>query len=186
MLIYNICLQTGESGKDATHLFTDSLVLGHIYAGPYMEYEPQSVFILNDENGLCGYIMGAMNSNAFYDWMYKDWFPTVRNNYNQPSGEPSKWNRTEKTVNILFQPMSKKLFKDYPAHLHIDLLPRAQGQGQGKLMMDRYISHLKKNNIKGVHLELSITNERAFNFYRKYGMDKLEQDDDSIYMGLYI
>ena len=184
--VYNICLQTGESGKDATHLFTDPLVLGHIYAGPYIEYEPQSVFILNDENGLCGYIMGTMNSNAFYDWMYKDWFPAIRNNYNQPTGEPSKWNRTEKTVNVLFQPMSKKLFKDYPAHLHIDLLPRAQGQGQGKLMMDHYISHLKKNNIKGVHLELSITNKRAFSFYRKYGMDELEQDDDSIYMGLYI
>ena len=184
--VYNICLKTGDSGNDATHLFTDPLVLGHIYAGPYMKYEPQSVFILNDENNLCGYIMGTMNSKAFYDWMYNEWFPSVRNNYNQPSGDPSKWNRTEETINIFFLPMNKKLFKEFPAHLHIDLLPGAQGRGQGKLMMDHYISHLKDNNIKGVHLELSITNERAFNFYKKYGMDELERNEDSIFMGLYI
>ena len=45
---------------------------------------------------------------------------------------------------------------------------------------------LKKNNIKGVHLELSITNKRAFNFYKRYGMSELERDDDSIFMGLHI
>ena len=56
-LVYSICLKTGESGKDATHLFNDPLVLGHIYAGPYMKYEPQSVFILNDNKGVCGYII---------------------------------------------------------------------------------------------------------------------------------
>jgi GNAT superfamily N-acetyltransferase len=184
--VYNICLQTGDSGKDATKLFNDPLVLGHIYAGPYMEYEPQSVFILNDDSGICGYILGTMNSNAFYDWMNKDWFPVIRKDYNQPIGESSTWSRTEKTINILFQPMNNKLFTDFPAHLHIDLLPRAQGKGQGTLMMDHYILHLKKNNISGVHLELGITNERAFNFYSKYGMDELERDDDSIYMGLYI
>jgi hypothetical protein len=184
--VYNICLQTGDSGKDATKLFNDPVVLGHIYAGPYMEYEPQSVFILNDDSGICGYILGTMNSNAFYDWMNKDWLPVIRKNYNQPIGESSTWSRTEKTINILFQPMNNKLFTDFPAHLHIDLLPRAQGKGQGTLMMDHYILHLKKNNISGVHLELGITNERAFNFYSKYGMDELERDDDSIYMGLYI
>ena len=184
--VYNICLQTGDSGKDATKLFNDPVVLGHIYAGPYMEYEPQSVFILNDDSGICGYILGTMNSNAFYDWMNKDWFPVIRKDYNQPIGESSTWSRTEKTINILFQPMNNKLFTDFPAHLHIDLLPRAQGKGQGTLMMDHYILHLKKNNISGVHLELGITNERAFNFYSKYGMDELERDDDSIYMGLYI
>ena len=54
------------------------------------------------------------------------------------------------------------------------------------LFSKKVTNNLKKNNIKGVNLELSITNERAFSFYRKYGMDELEQDDDSIYMGLYI
>jgi len=184
--VYDICLKTGDSGKDASHQFTDPLVLGHIYAGPYMKYEPQSVFILSDENNLSGYIMGTMNSKAFYKWMNKEWLPILRNAYSEPSGDPSKWSRTEKTINIFFTEMNKKLFEEFPAHLHIDLLPIAQGKGQGKLMMDHYIAHLENNDIKGVHLELSITNKRAFNFYKRYGMSELERDDDSIFMGLQI
>ena len=184
--VYDICLKTGDSGKDASHLFTDPLALGHIYAGPYMEYEPQSVFILNNGKNLSGYIMGTMDSKSFYDWMYNEWFQLLRNTYSQPSGDPSRWSRTEKTINIFFTEMNKKLFEEFPAHLHIDLLPIAQGKGQGKLMMDHYISHLVNNDIKGVHLELSITNKRAFNFYKRYGMSELERDDDSIFMGLHI
>ena len=184
--VYDICLKTGDSGKDAAHQFTDPLALGHIYAGPYMEYEPQSVFILNNGKNLSGYIMGTMDSKAFYDWMYNEWFQLLRNTYTQPSGDPSRWSRTEKTINIFFTEMNKKLFEEFPAHLHIDLLPIAQGKGQGKLMMDHYISHLVNNDIKGVHLELSITNKLAFNFYKRYGMSELERDDDSIFMGLHI
>ena len=184
--VYDICLKTGDSGKDGSHQFTDPLALGHIYAGPYMEYEPQSVFILNNGKNLSGYIMGTMDSKAFYDWMYNEWFQLLRNTYSQPSGDPSRWSRTEKTINIFFTEMNKKLFEEFPAHLHIDLLPIAQGKGQGKLMMDHYISHLVNNDIKGVHLELSITNIRAFNFYKRYGMSELERDDDSIFMGLHI
>ena len=184
--VYDICLKTGDSGKDASNQFTDPLALGHIYAGPYMEYEPQSVFILNNGKNLSGYIMGTMDSKAFYDWMYNEWFQLLRNTYTQPSGDPSRWSRTEKTINIYFTEMNKKLFEEFPAHLHIDLLPIAQGKGQGKLMMDHYISHLVNNDIKGVHLELSITNKRAFNFYKRYGMSELERDDDSIFMGLHI
>jgi len=184
--LYNICLQTGDSGKDATTLFTDPLVLGHIYAGPYMKYEPQSVFVVHDKEGSCGYIMGAMNSIVFYDWMNNNWLPDIRNNYNQPSGDPSKWNKTEKTINHLFDPPNKKLFAEFPAHLHIDLLPRAQGKGQGKLMMDHYIYHLRNHNIMGVHLELSLENERAFKFYKKYGMHELDRYEESIFMGLYL
>jgi len=82
--------------------------------------------------------------------------------------------------------VSQQLLPDYPAHLHIDLLLRAQGKGQGKLMMDRFIDYLRYNNIPGVHLELSSSNDRAFNFYRKYGMEELDRDNESIIMGYYL
>lgn len=44
--VYDICLKTGDSGKDATKLFDDPRLLGHIYAGPYVTLEPESSFIL--------------------------------------------------------------------------------------------------------------------------------------------
>jgi len=183
---YEICLKTGNSGQDATHLFSDPLVLGHIYVGPYMEFEPQSVFILEDDQGPCGYIMGVLDSQTYYQWMHSEWLPKIRVDYKKPTGDPDTWNKTEKITNLLFQPESQRLFPGFPAHLHIDLLSRAQGKGQGKLMMDRFIDYLRYNKISGVHLELSSKNDRAFNFYRKYGMQELDRNNESIFMGFYL
>ena len=184
--VYEICLKTGNSGQDATHLFSDPLVLGHIYVGPYMEFEPQSVFILEDDQGPCGYIMGVLDSQTYYQWMHSEWLPKIRVDYKKPTGNPDIWDETEKITNLLFHPESQRLLPDFPAHLHIDLLSGAQGEGQGKLMMDRFIDYLRYNKIPGVHLELSSKNDRAFNFYRKYGMQELDRDNESIIMGYYL
>ena len=184
--VYEICLKTGNSGQDATHLFSDPLVLGHIYVGPYMEFEPQSVFILEDDQGPCGYIMGVLDSQTYYQWMHSEWLPKIRVDYKKPTGNPDTWDETEKITNLLFHPVSQRLLPDFPSHLHIDLLSRAQGKGQGKLMMDRFIDYLRYNKIPGVHLELSSKNDRAFNFYRKYGMQELDRDNESIIMGYYL
>ena len=178
--VYEICLKTGNSGQDATHLFSDPLVLGHIYVGPYMEFEPQSVFILEDDQGPCGYIMGVLDSQTYYQWMHSEWLPKIRVNYKKPTGNPDTWDETEKITDLLFHPVSQRLLPDYPAHLHIDLLSRAQGKGQGKLLMDRFIDYLKYNKIPGLHLELSSNNDRAFNFYRKYGIEELDRDNDCL------
>ncbi len=184
--VYEICLKTGNSGQDATHLFSDPLVLGHIYVGPYMEFEPQSVFILEDDQGLCGYIMGVLDSQTYYQWMHSEWLPKIRVNYKKPTGNPDTWDETEKITDLLFHPVSQRLLPDYPAHLHIDLLSRAQGKGQGKLMMDRFIDYLRYNKIPGLYLDLSSSNDRAFNFYRKYGMEELDRDKESIMMGYHL
>ena len=184
--VYEICLKTGNSGQDATHLFSDPLVLGHIYVGPYMEFEPQSVFILEDDQGPCGYIMGVLDSQTYYQWMHSEWLPKIRVDYKKPTGNPDTWDETEKITDLLFHPVSQRLLPDYPAHLHIDLLSRAQGKGQGKLLMDRFIDYLKYNKIPGLHLELSSNNDRAFNFYRKYGIEELDRDNESIIMGYHL
>ena len=184
--VYEICLKTGNSGQDATHLFSDPLVLGHIYVGPYMEFEPQSVFILEDDEGPCGYIMGVLDSQTYYQWMHSEWLPKIRVNYKKPTGNLDTWDKTEKITDLLFHPVSHRLLPDYPAHLHIDLLSRAQGKGQGKLLMERFIDYLKYNKITGLHLELSSNNDRAFNFYRKYGIEELDRDNESIIMGYHL
>ena len=113
--VYEICLKTGNAGQDATHLFSDPLVLGHIYVGPYMEFEPRSVFILEDDQGPCGYIMGVLDSQTYYQWMHNEWLPKICVDYKKPAGDPDSWNETEKITDLLFQPESQRLFPDFPA-----------------------------------------------------------------------
>jgi hypothetical protein len=47
--LYDICLKTGDTGEDATGLYRDPEVLGHLYAGPYATLEPELAFVIEDE-----------------------------------------------------------------------------------------------------------------------------------------
>ena len=40
--------------------------LGRIFVGPYLAFEPELSLILEDEEGICGYALGAFDSRAFY------------------------------------------------------------------------------------------------------------------------
>ena len=182
--VYEICLKTGNSGKGAEHLHDDPMILGHIYAGPYITLEPESAFVLEDEMGVCGYIIGALNTQSFFNKVKSDWLPDVRKQYTDPSESSKPWNKDEECIHLLFHPEIPLDLPDYPSHLHIDLLPRAQGKGLGRKMMDHFMTNIKKRGSVGLHLGLGIENHRAFKFYKKYGMKELKRNSDTIFMGI--
>ena len=74
---------------------------------------------------------------------------------------------------------------EYPAHLHIDLLPSAQGHGLGRALMTTLLEALTWRGIPGVHLEMDPANTGALRFYEKLGFTRLEAEEpDSLRMGL--
>ena len=125
-LVYEICLKTGNAGAGAEHLHNDPMVLGHVYAGPYINLEPESAFLLEDEMGICGYIIGALDTLSFFNKVKSDWLPELQKQYSDPTESSKPWNKDEKCIHLLFHPEIPQDFPEYPSHLHIDLLPRAQ------------------------------------------------------------
>lgn len=174
--LYDICLKTGDTGEDATHLYRDPNLLGHLYAAPYAVLEPDLTFVLEDGGGVCGYILGAFDSGAFYDRLEAEWFPPLREQYPEPSGNEESWRRDESIVKQFYDELQKSpFFKAYPSHLHIDLLPRAQGSGNGRALMETFLGALKEKGSSGVHLGTSPRNTRAERFYLKMGFYELKR-----------
>jgi GNAT superfamily N-acetyltransferase len=62
---------------------------------------------------------------------------------------------------------------DYPAHLHIDLLPETQGQGVGRQLIETLSAELRRRGVPGVHLEVDPANTGAAAFYERIGMQRL-------------
>jgi ribosomal protein S18 acetylase RimI-like enzyme len=54
---------------------------------------------------------------------------------------------------------------DYPAHLHIDLLPAYQRAGHGRALMDRLLTTLADRGVPAIHLTMLTTNTPARAFY---------------------
>lgn len=173
--VYEVCLKTGDSGRDATGLYDDPLALGHIYVGPYLRLEPDLAFVLEDAAGVCGYVLGALDSARFYGKYLSRWLPELRRRYREPTGDPESWTPTEKIYQQFYKPeiYYPGSFHEHPSHMHIDLLPRAQGRGWGTRMVNMLLEELGKKNSYGVHLAMSAANTRAERFYRKLGFYEL-------------
>lgn len=181
--IYKICLLTGNSGKDATKLFEEPDLLAHFYAAPYVVFEPEVCFVITNHSKPCGYIIGTKDSQKFYEKCETEWFPTLRERYPLRNENDNSWDaRIIKRIHEGH--FVKKELVNYPAHLHIDLLPETQGQGIGRKMMNTFMDKLKELNIPALHLEVGKSNLGAIKFYEKLGFTQIHEYEHSIAFGI--
>lgn len=184
--LYRICVQTADSGRDATALFSDPRLPGEIYAAPYGIFEPDLAFVAEDADGVGGYVLGALDTAAFEDCLDRDWWPQVR--LRHPELRPDEAAGLSQSEQLIRQNIqqpwraAEELARRFPSHLHIDLLPRLQGRGLGRRMMDVLIGALRARGSRGVHLFVSRTNDRAVSFYQRLGLTKLPIPDATIFV----
>jgi hypothetical protein len=93
--LYHICLATGDSGANAVHLYDQKDMLGEIYVGPYLTFQPELSFTLI-QDGVAGYALAALDTTSFEDTLSKDWWPLVLEKYNGRS--PENFNEREKNL----------------------------------------------------------------------------------------
>jgi ribosomal protein S18 acetylase RimI-like enzyme len=169
--LYEIALKTGDAGADATALYRDPELVGHIYAAPYAVLEPASALVAEDDDGVAGYIVGALDTPAFEARLEAEWWPNLRARYADPAGDPAGWGLDETNAWQIHhpRPTPARLTEAYPSHLHINLLPRLQGQGLGKALIDAWLARMRAAGSRGAHFGVSPRNERALRFYRRYG-----------------
>lgn len=187
---YHVCLKTGDFGADGEPFYReDPDALGRIFVGPYLAYEPEFALILEDAQGICGYTLGALDSRTFYDRYEREWRPRLCAQFPLPTGDPSAWTRSQMVHSWYHQPdyFCPEPYADYPAHLHIDLLERAQGHGFGRRMMEQVMDRLRQRGVPGAHLGVAMRNRRAFGFYDRLGFRELArvgpEPDGCVYLG---
>jgi ribosomal protein S18 acetylase RimI-like enzyme len=180
--LYAICLKTGDAGQDATALYRDPELLGHLYAGPYAALEPESGFVLEDEEGVGGYIVGALDTYVFETRLEAEWWPALRARYANPEAWPEPEHHLVRSIHKPWRTL-KRITEPYPSHLHINLLPRFQG-GWGRRMMDRWLAAMRERGSPGAHLGVGMRNERAVKFYLRYGFKEFRRWNDVLMLGI--
>lgn len=180
--LYRICLLTGDGGADASALYRDPRLLGHVYAAPYGVLEPEHAFVLEDAKGVCGYTVGALDTVRFDARVRERWLPALQERYPDPPEPSDGWTRDQRMAHLLHDPdrafplSLPPALDGYPSHLHIDLLPRAQGRGWGRRLLETLLARLAADGSPGVHLGVGTANVRAVGFYERLGFAGLFQE----------
>lgn len=180
--LYEICLRTADNGSDASHLYSEPRLPGFIWAVPYQVLAPDFAFVLDAGSGAVGYVVAAPDTDAFADRLDSEWWPRVRP---QVAGiTPSKAS-DERVLSLIRRPERKDpaMLAGYPAHLHINLLPRFQSSGWGRRLVETELAALRAKGVPGLHLGVSAGNAKVLGFYEKLGFREIARPA-SIYMGM--
>jgi ribosomal protein S18 acetylase RimI-like enzyme len=179
--VYDICVRTGAAGEDASHLLREPCLLGHLYAGPYLTLAPDLAFVVDDDHGVAGYILGAADTAQFEDRLERDWWPELRRRYPtyRTDGDAAY---DDLLIALMHSPARTPadLVATYPSHLHIDLLARLRGQGWGRRLIDTLVGRLRAMGSHGLHLGVATANTRAQAFYRAVGFTRQRDDGQTV------
>src|SRR6266571_5250126 len=145
-----------------------------LFAGPYVFLEPEFAFVLDDRNRAVGYVIGTPDTAAFARAYRARWIPRLAGRYEVPPDPPGT--PDEEMIALHYRP--ERLvwpgLAEYPAHLHIDLLPPFQGAGHGRALMETFYAAAAQAGAAGEHVSVTTANTRALGFYDRLGFRRLE------------
>ncbi len=130
----------------------------------YLEKEPENCFVAVDENDKpIGYIYGVKDYDKYQE------------NFGEYINHVAEIEDRRFLAEALTEMYDHAIYKkDYPAHLHIDILPDYQSMGIGSKLIKAFCDHLKEQNIKGVMLIVGSDNDGARRFYERNGFNLLQ------------
>jgi GNAT superfamily N-acetyltransferase len=173
-----ISLATGHEGGDASHLYTDPKLTGLIYAAPYALLEPALAFVVEDSEGVAGFAVGVTDTTFWEARLEERWWPSLRPRYPMPEGDPATWTADQRRAAMIHHPSKTppEIARHYPAHLHVNLLPRVQGRGIGTTLLARWI---EESRASAVHVAVNRFNKGGLAFWSRRGFTDLAPEGAS-------
>ncbi len=145
-----------------------------VFAGPYVDLQPELAFVVEsggpESSGrVVGYVIAAADTRAFVDRVRSDWVSEFEAKYCPPT-------LADAPIVAMGTDPERMLIPEvdeFPAHLHINLLPEVQGRGLGRVLIDRLRAELAARGIRGLHLTMDPDNLPARSFYDRLGFVEL-------------
>ena len=178
----DICHRTGLYGRDmaGTGIFEDRKLFALLFVLYYPRFEPDSGFVALEGEGrsarVRGYCVGTSDSER-QARLVRRMAPALS---------------ARMAFAALFHPESFRIarrlvsgakadaapdptWKDYPAHLHINVDPELQRGGAGSRLIEAFEARMRELGAPGIQLHTSTENAKAIPFYRKRGYEVLSE-----------
>ncbi|MBF6088696.1 GNAT family N-acetyltransferase [Nocardia cyriacigeorgica] len=144
-----------------------------VYLDPYMDLEPESLFVAEHEGRLIGYLAGCVDTAAFP--AESERMEQAFRRYRSIFASRSALFFARATLDTLTAKLRRAPtaadFTDprWPAHLHINIAPEGRGTGAADAMMQLWFTRLRSVDSPGCHLQTLVENIRAAKFFERMG-----------------
>jgi ribosomal protein S18 acetylase RimI-like enzyme len=144
-----------------------------IYLTPYMDLEPESLFVAESGGRLVGCLTGCPDSSRLPSEEAR-MLEAIRTHRLMLRPRLAAF-FARSTGDLLWGAAHRRpraaAFEDprWPAHLHINLVPEARGTGAAENLMTAWFDRLRSTGSPGCHLQTLCENTRALSFFRRMG-----------------
>jgi GNAT superfamily N-acetyltransferase len=143
-----------------------------VYLTPYLDHEPDSVFVAVVDGEPAGYLAGSLGTavpseSARMDRAIREYRLFLRRG---PALFFARSLLDMAGAALRRQPTAGELDDPrWPAHLHINLVPHARGTGAATALMERWFDRLRDTGTPGCYLQTLVENARAVRFFERMG-----------------
>jgi ribosomal protein S18 acetylase RimI-like enzyme len=173
--VREICFNTALYGRPIGSVLDDSRLVTDALIGYHIRFEPESLFVAEVDGRVAGYLSGCLSDARFQRLYATRVAPRLALRF----VTRGHWLRFR--VRRLFdasvtlagraRAARKGRLDAYPAHLHTNLDPGAQGRGIGSALIEAFFARLRDRRIGGVHLSTGTEGGKAF--FAKHGFERL-------------
>lgn len=180
---FDICVRTADAGKDATGLYSSDDLMPELFFAPYVQLDPGLAFVVDTGSRVVGYVIATADTREFVRRYRAELLPDFAAAH--PLGDPAS-SHEALMVSLGHDPERMLLAEidQYPAHLHIDLLPEAQRSGLGRRLIETERAALARRGVPAVHLTMADENRSARTFYDRLGFRLLSTGDGVSTLGI--
>ena len=82
--VYDVCVRTADAGGDARGRWATDDLVPDLFAGPYVDLEPDRAFVLDDGGRAVGYVLGTADTAGFVRAWRSRWLPRLADRYPAP------------------------------------------------------------------------------------------------------
>ncbi|XP_076026880.1 protein O-GlcNAcase [Genypterus blacodes] len=157
-----------QGGQESSVAHPD--IVGDRCLGPCLALTPEYTFILEDELGVCGCVLGILDVRSFAKRCQASWLPAMRDKY------PTKGGNTHPNAQDLLQLMEEdqgeypdSLLYHFPSQLRLDALPELVDISVSRTLLTSLLTALKSNGSQGVFCEVQPTDRQRLEFLTKLG-----------------
>jgi len=191
-VVYEICRKTCNDGADGTDIIPDYPdLMGDKLVGGFLSLSPELCFVLEDENGVCGYALAALDAKQFFTKMEMAWIPEMCSKYPQVKKDSSEMmTPAEEVMNSFhcYKPViPDTLHKMHPSILTVSLLPTVTDPSVSKCLLICVMAALRANGSFGAFCEVNSSDKCMREFYSKLNFIEInmlgEGPPNVVYLG---
>lgn len=163
-----IAYLTGFFGGSAERYFPDPQLFADLWMRAYFRLPDSVGFVAQVSGDVIGYIIGSVDERAYRRALVRVVVDTVL-----PGLLSRRYRRPLAALPYLLRslryPSPHVSVGEFPAHLHLNLLPTSRGLGLGDNLLQGFLQRLRERGVPGVQLSTTDENVAALGLYRKAG-----------------